>query len=58
VAALERLRQHLRGDVTGDGLPAARALADSPSPVLLSYMVHLQGVALASHDAGGEVLSC
>ncbi len=52
VATVERLREHLRidhrvhlrVDVTGDGLPAARALAESPDLALLSYMVHLPGI--------------
>lgn len=37
-------RIHLRVDVTGDGLPTARSLAESPALGLLSYMVHLPGI--------------
>jgi alpha-D-ribose 1-methylphosphonate 5-triphosphate diphosphatase len=52
VAVVERLRPHLlvdhrvhlRVDVTGDGVPTARALAGSPVLGMLSYMVHLPGV--------------
>jgi alpha-D-ribose 1-methylphosphonate 5-triphosphate diphosphatase len=52
VAAVEAVRAHLlvdhrvhlRVDVTGDGVPAARALAESPSVGMLSYMVHLPGI--------------
>jgi alpha-D-ribose 1-methylphosphonate 5-triphosphate diphosphatase len=52
VAVVERLRPHLlvdhrvhlRVDVTGDGVPAAAALSESPAVGMLSYMVHLPGI--------------
>jgi alpha-D-ribose 1-methylphosphonate 5-triphosphate diphosphatase len=52
VAVVERLRPHLlvehlvhlRVDVTGDGVPTAAALAESPALGMLSYMVHLPGL--------------
>ena len=38
-----RHRLHLRVDVTGDGIAAARAMARSPLVGLVSYMLHLPG---------------
>jgi alpha-D-ribose 1-methylphosphonate 5-triphosphate diphosphatase len=59
VAVVERLRPHLlvdhrvhlRVDITGDGVPTARELAESPATGMLSYMVHLPGVGQFADEA-------